>query len=357
VLLAIGEINDDGGILGKQLEVIVEDGASEPGVFAEKARKLLETDEVAVIFGGWTSESRKAMLPVLEELNGLLFYPLPYEGFEQSPNIFYLGQDPSQQLIPAVNYLLEQGLVNLLLVGSEFSYSRTAHTIVKVQMNEAGHAILGELYIPLGGKDFSSLMEQLRASPPDAIINTMYGESNQAFFQQLAEAGFTALDIPIMSTSVAEEEVRVIGAEFLKGHFTTWNYFQTLQSPENFAFVTAYKDTYGQDRVTSAPLQNAYAAVYLWKALVETAESTAVDDVRAAANEELELIAPDGPVRIDSETQHLYNSARIGIIREDGLIDEVWHSETALAPDPFLTQYSWAGAVQDILDSFSAESK
>lgn len=350
-LLAIDEINATGGVLGQPLEAVVEDGASIPEVFEEKVRKLLETDQVPVIFGGWTSDSRKTMIPTLEELNGLLFYPVQYEGFEQSPNIFYLGPEPSQQLIPAVNYLLEQELFNILLVGSEFAYSRVAHTIIRVQLQEAGYQILGELYVPLGETDFGTLMEQLRASSPDAIINTMYGESNVAFFQQLAEAGFPATILPVLSTSVAEEEVRIIGADFLAGHFTTWNYFQTLQSPENFTFVSSYKNAYGQERVTSSPIAAAYTSVYAWRELVEKAESTEVDDVRAAATEPFDYIAPSGPLQMD-ETQHTFKTARIGVIREDGLIEEVFSSEEQLEPDPFLTNYSWSEVVQEMLESF-----
>jgi len=349
--LAVDELNADGGVLGKQIEVIVEDGASSPEVFAEKARKLLEEDKVAVIFGGWRSDSRNAMLPIFEELNGLLFYPAPTEGFQQSPNIFYMGQDASQQIIPAVNYLYEQGFVNVLLIGSEFAYSRTAHAIIKVQASELGMTIIGELYLPLGATEFGSLMEQLRASPPDAIINTMYGESNIAFFQQLAEADFTASNLPVLSTSVAEEEVRVIGPEFVIGHLTTWNYFQTLQSPENFGFVTAYKEAYGQERVTSSPIAAAYAGVYLWHELVERAGSTDVEAVRAAMAEPVEYIAPDGPIRIDSATQHTFKMARIGRVREDGLLEEIISTAEPLPPDPFLTAFPWADEVQTLVES------
>ncbi|MEZ4581221.1 MAG: transporter substrate-binding protein [Caldilineaceae bacterium] len=152
-----------------------------------------------------------------------------------------------------------------------FAYSRVAHTIIKVQLNQAGYNVVGELFVPLGGTDFGAFIQQLRASPPDVIVNTMCSESNVAFFQQLAEAGITAQDIPVLSTSVAEEEVRVIGPEYVRGHYTTLNYFQTLATPENFTFVTAYKNAYGNERVTSAPIAAAYSGVYVWKALVETA--------------------------------------------------------------------------------------
>ena len=355
--LAIDEINAAGGVLGRQLEPITEDGASSPAVFAEKAQQMLESDEVAVIFGGWTSDSRKAMLPVLEKTDGLLFYPVPYEGFEQSPQVFYLGQEPSQQLIPAVNFLLEQGLTSMLLIGSEFAYSRVAHTIIKVQLNQAGYNVVGELFVPLGGTDFGAFIQQLRASPPDVIVNTMYGESNVAFFQQLAEAGITAQDVPVLSTSVAEEEVRVIGPEYVRDHYTTLNYFQTLATPENFTFVTAYKNAYGNERVTSAPIAAAYSGVYVWKALVETAGDTSTDAVRAAAATPVDYVAPEGPVTIDAATQHTYKYARIGIVREDGLIEEVISSAEPLPPDPFLSAYPWSDIVQDVLRALEPEGQ
>ncbi|MCB0065087.1 MAG: transporter substrate-binding protein [Caldilineaceae bacterium] len=351
--LAIDEINAAGGVLGKQLEPIVEDGASSPEVFAEKARKLLETNGVAVVFGGWRTDSRNAMIPIFEELNGLLFYPAPAEGFQQSPNIVYMGQDPSQQIIPAVNYLAEQGYVNLLLIGSEISYSQVVHAIIQVQARELGQTVVGELLVPLGESDFGSLMEQLRASPPDLIINTMNGESNIGFFQQLTEAGFTASDIPIISTGVAEEEVRIIGPEFMVGHMTTGNYFQTVQSPENFSFVTAYKSIYGQERVTSASIVAAYTGVHLWHELVEKAQSIDVEQVRAAMAQPIDYIGPAGPVQIDVETQYTFQWARIGTVREDGLIEEAIRSEEPLPPDPFLTAYPWVDEVQQMVESLS----
>ncbi|MEZ4663368.1 MAG: transporter substrate-binding protein [Caldilineaceae bacterium] len=351
VFLAINEINAAGGLLGKQIEPIVEDGASDPEVFAEKARKLLESDQVAVIFGGWRSDSRIAMIPVLEELNGLLFYPAPTEGFQQSSNILYMGQDASQQILPAINYLAQQGYVNILLIGSELNYSHTAHAIIKVEANNLEQTIVGELFMPLGTTDFSALIEQLRASPPDVIINTMYGESNVGFFQQLAEAGFLPGALPVLSTSVAEEEVRVIGPEFVAGHLTTQNYFQTLQSTENFAFVTAYKEAYGQERVTSAPIEAAYAAVYLWRELVENAQSTEVAAVRAAMAKPTQYVAPDGPVQIDSQTQYTYNIARIGVVRDDGLIEQIISSAEPLPPDPFLEAFPWAEDVRKMVET------
>ncbi|MEZ4868204.1 MAG: urea ABC transporter substrate-binding protein [Caldilineaceae bacterium] len=351
MLLAIEEINNAGGVLGQQIEPVVEDGTSDPTVFAQKARKLLESDQVVALFGGWTSDSRKAMLPVLEELNGLLFYPLQYEGFESSPNVIYLGAEPSQQIVPAVDYLVSQGYTNTLLIGSDYIFPRTANAIVKAQLAAAGYQIAGEIYVPLDETDFSRILSQLKAAPPQAIFNTLNGASNVAFFQQLAAAGFTAENMPVMSVSMAEEEVRAIGPEMVTGQLTAWNYYQTVQTPENFAFVTAYKTAYGEERVTSDPVEAGYIAVYLWKLMVEQAQSTATDDLRAVvATDTLEFAAPEGPVRIDSATQHLYKMARIGRIRSDGLIEEIFHSDQPIKPDPFLTQFPWAEEIRKFVE-------
>lgn len=342
-LLAIEEINAAGGVLGRQLEPVIEDGASDWPTFAEKARKLIEQDEVAVVFGCWTSASRKAVLPVFEELNGLLFYPVQYEGLEQSPNIFYTGAEPSQQIVPAVDYLLEQGDTKIFLLGSDYVFPRTANQIIKAQLAAMGGEMVGEEYVPLGGTEFSTIISKIQAAQPDAIFNTLNGDSNVAFFKQFKDAGFTAEAMPVMSVSVAEEEVRGIGPENIAGHLVSWNYYQTTDTSENEQFVAAYKEAYGEDRVTADPIEAGYFGVYLWKEMVEAAGSTDVDAVReAAATGEIEFDAPGGVVRVDGDTQHTWKTVRIGQIREDGLIDEVWSSEGPIEPDPFLTQYEWA---------------
>jgi urea transport system substrate-binding protein len=342
-LLAIEEINAAGGIMGKMLEPVIEDGASDWPTFAEKARKLIQEDEVAVVFGCWTSASRKAVLPVFEELNGLLFYPVQYEGLETSPNIFYTGAEPTQQIIPGVEYLLDQGYSNIYLLGSDYVFPRTANTIIKLQLEAAGATTAGEEYIPLGGTEFSTIISKIQAAQPDAIFNTLNGDSNVAFFKQFKDAGYTAESLPVMSVSVAEEEVRGIGPENIAGHLVAWNYYQTVESPENEAFVAAYKEAYGEDRVTADPIEAGYFGVYLWKSLVEAAESTDVDAVKAAADgQEIEFAAPEGMVKVDGETQHTWKTVRIGQIREDGLIDTVYASDGPIKPDPFLTSYEWA---------------
>ncbi|MEM7029870.1 MAG: urea ABC transporter substrate-binding protein [Chloroflexota bacterium] len=350
-LLAIEEINAAGGIDGKMLEPVIEDGASDWPTFAEKAEKLISEDEVAVVFGCWTSASRKAVLPVFEELNGLLFYPVQYEGLEMSPNIFYTGAEPTQQIIPGVEYLLEQGHSNIYLLGSDYVFPRTANTIIKAQLEDAGAALAGEEYIPLGGTEFSTIISKIQAAEPDAIFNTLNGDSNVAFFKQFKDAGFTSEDIPVMSVSVAEEEVRGIGPENIAGHLTSWNYYQTTATDENDSFVAAYKGAYGEERVTADPIEAGYFGVYVWKALVEAADgSTAVDDVREAAKTaDVEIAAPGGPIKVDGESQHMYKTVRIGEILDNGLIEEVWATDGPVKPDPFLKGFDWAADLAEAM--------
>ena len=343
-LLAIEEINAAGGVMGKMLEPVIEDGASDWPTFAEKARKLIQQDQVAVVFGCWTSASRKAVLPVFEELNGLLFYPVQYEGLETSPNIFYTGAEPTQQIIPGVDFLVnELGAKSIYLLGSDYVFPRTANLIIKAQLEHLGITLAGEEYVPLGGTEFSTIISKIEEAKPDAIFNTLNGDSNVAFFKQFKDAGFTAETLPVISVSVAEEEVRGIGAENIAGHYVSWNYYQTTDTPENKAFVEAYKAAYGEDRVTADPIEAGYFGVYVWKALVEAAGSFDVDAVRAAAKEnDIEIAAPGGPIKVDGETQHMYKTVRIGQITDDGLITEVWASDGPVKPNPWLKGIDWA---------------
>jgi urea transport system substrate-binding protein len=343
-LLAIEEINAAGGVLGKKLEPVIEDGASDWPTFAEKARKLIQQDKVAVVFGCWTSASRKAVLPVFESLNSLLFYPVQYEGLEQSPNIFYTGAEPTQQIVPAVDYLLKEGKKKIYLLGSDYVFPRTANKIIKAQLAANGGELAGEEYTPLGATEFSTIISKIQSAKPDAIFNTLNGDSNVAFFKQFKDAGFTAESLPVLSVSVAEEEVRGIGADNIAGHLVAWNYYQTTKTAENEKFVAAYKAKYGADRVTDDPIEAGYFGVYLWKLAVEKAGSTDVAKVKAAADG-IEFAAPEGTVKIDGPTQHTWKTVRIGKVRPDGLIDEVWSTEKAIKPDPFLTQYSWASEI------------
>lgn len=343
-LLAIEEINAAGGVLGRPLQPAIADGASDLQTFARQAKTLLQEEKVQVVFGCWTSASRKAVLPIFEELNGLLFYPVQYEGLEQSPNIFYTGAAPNQQIVPGVDYLLSQNKRRIYLLGSDYIFPRRANQIIKAQLVARGVELVGEEYIPLGSRQVKEAIAHIQAIQPDAILNTLNGDSNVAFLQKLGEAGFTPEILPVMSFSIAEEEVRQIGVEQLAGHLVVWNYFQSLNSPENEKFVRAYKARYGSDRVTDDPIASGYLGVYLWKAAVEKAQSTQVKKVKAAAKN-LECMTPQGWVKIDGKTQHLWKTTRVGKIRSDGEIEEIWNSGQPLAPDPFLKAYPWAAGL------------
>ena len=343
-MMAIEEINASGGVLGKQLVPIVEDGASDWPTFAEKARKLISEDQVATVFGGWTSSSRKAMLPVFEELNGLLWYPVQYEGLESSPNIFYTGATTNQQIVPAVSWLLENRGTKFFLLGSDYVFPQTANKIIKEQLKAEGGELVGEEYTPLGHTDYSTLIAKIQQAKPEVIFNTLNGDSNVAFFKQLKDAGITAADMTVLSVSVAEEEIRGIGVDVLEGHLAAWNYYQTTDTPENKAFVDNYKAAYGADRVTADPIEAGYDAVYLWAAAVEKAGTTDVDAVKEAAKG-LEWDAPGGKVTIDGDNQHIYKTVRIGEVQADGQFKELWNSGEPVKPDPYLETYEWASSL------------
>ncbi|CAN5863938.1 urea ABC transporter substrate-binding protein [soil metagenome] len=340
-LLAIEQINAKGGVLGKMIEPIQEDGASDWPTFAEKAQKLISVDKVATVFGGWTSASRKAMLPVFERNKALLWYPVQYEGLEQSPYIFYTGATTNQQIVPGLDYLKAEGKKKIFLVGSDYVFPRTANREIKAYAEANDMEIVGEEYIPLGNQEVATLVNKVVAAQPDAIFNTLNGDTNTAFFKEWKTKGITPEAMPILSVSVAEEEVRAIGPEFLAGHLTAWNYYQTTDTPENAEFVKAFKDKYGEDKVTSDPMEAGYVAVNLWAAAVENAGTTEVEAVKQAAAG-IEFDAPEGKVTVDGETQHIYKTARIGLIGADGLITQVSGSDGPIKPDPYLKGYDWA---------------
>ena len=345
-LMAIEEINASGGLLGKKIEPVIEDGASNWTTFAEKAKKLLQKDKVATVFGCWTSASRKAVLPVFEENKGLLWYPVQYEGMEASPNIFYTGAAPNQQIVPAVEWLLQNKGKKMFLLGSDYVFPRTANKIIKEQLKAMGGELIAEEYTPLGHTDYSTIINKIKASKPDIVFNTLNGDSNVAFFKQLKDAGITAKDLTTCSVSVAEEEVRGIGADNLKGHLVSWNYYQTTDTPENKEFVKKYKAKYGADRVTDDPIEAAYIAVHLWAQAVTKAGTTDIEKVKEAAKG-IEFQAPEGLVKIEGENQHIWKPVRIGEVTEDGLIKEIWSTGKTVRPDPYLKTYDWAKGISN----------
>ncbi|MBZ4670388.1 MAG: urea transporter, urea binding protein [Oscillospiraceae bacterium] len=344
-VLAIEEINAAGGVLGKKIEYVEEDGASEPSTFATKAEKLINSDKVSTVFGCWTSSSRKAVKPVFEEYGALLWYPVQYEGMESSPNIIYTGAAPNQQIVPAIEYLIEKGYKKFFLLGSDYVFPRTANMIISAQVKAAGLEIAGEEYASMDQTDFAAIISKIEAAKPDVIINTLNGTGNVSFFKQMAEKNHSSEDYMTMSFSIAEEEVATIGADILKGHMVCWNYYQTTDTEKNKAFVKAYKGKFGENRVTSDPAEAAYDAVYLWKAACEKANSFEVEKVlEAIKGGGISFDAPEGKVEINGENHHLAKTVRIGVVDASGLINEVYATPKPVEPDPYLKTYDWAVA-------------
>ncbi|NAS16415.1 urea ABC transporter substrate-binding protein [Clostridium butyricum] len=350
--MAIDEINEKGGVLGKKIEYVTEDGASDSAIFAEKATKLLTKDNVATVFGCWTSASRKAVLPVFEGNNGLLWYPVQYEGLESSHNIMYTAPSPNQQAIPAIDYIQNNikpkdgNKLKVFLMGSDYVYPRTTNTIIKAMQPSYNFDIVGEEYIPLGYTDLSTMITKIQQTNPDIIINTINGDSNVAFFKQYKDAGLTPDKIQTMSFSCYEEDIKGMGAQYADGHLFAWNYFQTLDTPENKTFVEKFKKLYGEDRVTGDPIENAYEGVYLWAAACEKAGSFNVEDViKACESGEVEFNAPEGLVTIaKGDSHHTLQKVLVGKCNAQGQLDIVWETDDRVTPDPWLKEYDWAAS-------------
>ena len=343
--LAISEINEAGGVLGKQITYQEEDGASDPSTFATKAEKLVDQDGITTVFGCWTSSSRKAVKSIFEDYNALLFYPVQYEGMESSSNIVYTGAAPNQQIVPAIEYCISQGYQKYFLLGSDYVFPRTANMIITAQLEAAGCEVVGEEYADMDQTDFAAIISKIEEAKPDIIINTLNGTGNVSFFKQMSEKNYTSDTYMTMSFSIAEEEVSTIGADILKGHMVSWNYYQTTETERNDAFVKAYKETYGEDRVTSDPAEAAYDAVYLWAAACEKAGSVEVEDViKTIEAGGISFDAPEGTVEIDGSNHHLSKPVRIGQVKEDGLIYEIYATDAPVDPDPYLETYDWAVA-------------
>ena len=331
--LAIDEINASGGVLGKKIEAVVEDGASDWPTFAEKAKKLLERDKVAAVFGCYTSASRKAVLPVFEKSKGLLYYPTYYEGLEQSPNIMYTAQEATQSVIAAVNWLAANKGKSFYLIGSDYIWPRTTNKIAKPTIAKAGAKVVGEDYFPLGHIEFGSAINKIKASGATVVLSTVVGGSNVAFYKQMKASGIDLKNVTILALAVSEEEVSGIGAENVDGGLTCMGYFQSLNNAANQKFVSAFKAKYGAKRVTGDTLACAYTAVYLWKMAVEKAKSFDVEKV-VAASSGLEIDAPEGKVKFHATNHHLWKHARIGEFQKDGQVKMLYESPL-IEPNPF----------------------
>tara|TARA_R110001592_G_scaffold336019_1_gene621139 strand:- start:43261 stop:44538 length:1278 start_codon:yes stop_codon:yes gene_type:complete len=339
--LAIKQINESGGILGRQIKIIQEDGASDWPTFAEKSRKLLVQDKVAAVFGAWTSASRKAVLPVFEKENGLLYYPTFYEGLEQSKNVIYTGQEATQQILDGLNWVAkEKKAKTFYLIGSDYIWPRTSMKIARKHIeNVLGGKVVGEEYKPLGNTQFGSVINKIRLKKPDVIYAAVVGGSNVAWFKQLKAAGITSKKQTLLTISVTEDEVLGIGGENLEGFYSIMKYFQSQDNPNNIAFVKAFKEMWGEDSVIGDVTQAAYLGPWLWKAAVERAGSFDVDKVVAESEKgDIELTtAPEGYVKLH-KNHHLWSKARVGRWEKNGQATVVYTSEL-LEPDPFPAGY------------------
>ena len=339
--LAIEQINAQGGVLGRQIEYVQEDGASDWPTFAEKARKLLRQDDVAAIFGCWTSASRKAVLPVIEQFNGMLYYPTFYEGLEQSPNVIYTGQEATQQILAGIDWAVkEKGAKTFYLLGSDYIWPRTSNKIARIHIEKKGLKVVGEEYYPLGHTQFNSVINKIKLRKPDVIFASVVGGSNVAFYKQMKAAGvdFTDEKPLLLTISVTEDEIRGIGGENVEGVYASMKYFQSLDNPNNKEFVAAFKERWGDDMVIGDVTQAAYLGPWLWKAAVEKAGSFDVDKIREASPGIEFKKAPEGYVRIH-ENHHLWSKTRIGVAQTNGQYKVVHETKDLMEPDPFPEGY------------------
>ncbi|WP_299795394.1 urea ABC transporter substrate-binding protein [uncultured Shewanella sp.] len=344
--MAIEEINADGGVLGRQLEPVVADGASNWQQFSSQAERLITQEGVAVLFGCWTSGSRIAVKPIVERYQNLLFYPLQYEGLEQSPNIIYTGAAPNQQIIPSVHWALENIGEGIYLLGSDYIFPRAANMLIKDQLKNRGIEPLGESYLPLGSLDVSAVVEDIRRLKPDLVFNTINGDSNIAFFNGLSGLEGTK----VVSFSLAEPEILAIGIEKMLGHYAVWNYFQSIEGEENRQFVNSFKKRFGEHRVVNDPMEATYIGIKLWVQGVIAAGTFDPMRVKNALGYQ-SLNAPQGIVSVDMGTQHLWKTVRIGRVGDDGQFDIVWRSDSPIRPTPFPKYHSrsvWLQRLQEL---------
>ena len=349
-LMAFEEINAKGGVMGRPLEPVVVDPASNWPLFAEKARQLISQDKCAVTFGCWTSVSRKSVLPVFEELNGLLFYPVQYEGEELSKNVFYTGAAPNQQAIPAVEYLMGKGGGNAkrwVLLGTDYVYPRTTNKILRAFLKSKGVADkdIDESYTPFGHSDYQTIVANIKkfaAGGRTAVVSTINGDSNVPFYKELGNAGLKAKDVPVVAFSVGEEELRGIDTKPLVGHLAAWNYFMSVKNPENERFIKTYRDWAAKNKVPNAssvvtndPMEATYVGIHMWKQAVEKAKSIEVDKVRPAMYGQT-FKAPSGfTLTMDKSNHHLHKPVMIGEVQGNGQFSVVFRTKEPIRANPW----------------------
>ena len=336
-LFAFEQINATGGLLGRQIEVWGPDPKSRTDLYPKRAGELLDWGAAAV-FGCWTSSSRKAVLPVVEERDRLLFYPVQYEGNESSSHVVYGGMVPNQQVLPVIDWLASPAggsRKKIFLVGSDYVFPRTANFVAKKYLTTKGMRPAGEMYLPLGHKDFEPVVNLIRASGAECVLSTINGDSNIGWFNALAAARVDPEKLPVVSTSIAEDELRNLLPENVAGHLAASCYFQSLPTEANRRWVADFRREFGHDRVTGDPLEPQWGLVHLWREAVERAGSLDTQAVRAAMREGLEFAGPGGTVRLDPKTQHCTRFFRLGRIRSDRQFDIVHQSNAPIEPDPY----------------------
>jgi urea transport system substrate-binding protein len=357
-VLALEEINRSGGLLGRPVRWVIADGASDDPTFARQAESLIRDHGVSVIFGCWTSASRKSVLPVVESHDHLLVYPMAYEGLESSPNVIYTGAAPNQQITPAVQWChASLGARRFFLVGSDYIWPHCVNRIVADQLAGLDAELVGEEYLPFGSTDADEIAARIAAAKPDVILSTVVGDSARPFARAVRAAGLSSQTTPIVTFAVAENELRGPAAADMAGDYAAWNYFQSLDRPENQAFVKAFTSRYGGDRTTSDVTVASYNGVRLWAQAVREAETADVRPVRNTMRHQ-SMNAPEGIIAIDPDTQHTWRPVFIGRIRNDGQFDVVWTSRTAVRPVPFPISRSrteWEALVTDLYRSWGGQ--
>jgi urea transport system substrate-binding protein len=350
VQFAIDEVNRAGGVLGRPIKAVVADGRSDDAVFAKEAERLITEEKVAAVFGCWTSSSRKTVKPVFERHDHLLLYPLQYEGLETSPCIVYMGAAPNQQILPAVQWVLTSlGKKRFFLVGSDYVFPRAAHAIVRDHLQKAGGQVIGEEYVPLGSQKLEHVINALIKAQPDVILNTINGDSNIGFFRALRAAGITSAQIPTLSFSISEQDLRSLNAADLEGEYAAWTYFESVATLENQEFVRRFHEEHPLMNITD-PMETAYLGVKLWAQAVNEARSVEPKKVRRAILNQ-RLSGPGGEVRIDPDTQHCFRTPRIGQVQPDGRFQVIWTAEAPVRPEPYpssRTAEAWRAFLNDL---------
>lgn len=349
-LLAVEEINHEGGVLGHQIEAVVADSASSTDTAAKKAAYLIEKDKVKAIVGCWTSACRKSVRPIIEKRDNLLIYPMAYEGIESSPNIIYTGAAPNQQILPAVNWSFENLGTRFYLVGSDYIWPHSVNAIIQDQIRALGGTVVGESYLPFGSLEASSVVARILAAKPDVILSTVVGNSNPPLYRALREAGITSRQIPVISFSIAETEIQELPVSDINGHYAAWGYFESVNRATNLAFIERFRRRYGEGRVISDVMETAYFSVMLWARAVERCGSFDPSEVNQALLG-VNYDAPEGIVTVDPTSRHTWRSFNIGQIEGNRTIRIVWSADHPIRPVPYPPSRSasaWDSFVMDL---------